>query len=176
VHDAHAALADPVLYDDGRLAAFHPQRLAWLYQRVHDAYPPWFPVGLVPVGWPWVTPPGVVLVSFAVVAEPSAEGCPGRLAGPVGVPLDSRGVDVPPATDREGVARGAGCPVGWSAGDRWPEPDDCDMTTAAAIAAAAAAAAIPAVTARRRENRAGAGPAPGKSVAGKPARRESAPR
>jgi hypothetical protein len=37
VHDAHAALADPFLHDDGRLAAFHPQRLAWLYQRVHDA-------------------------------------------------------------------------------------------------------------------------------------------
>jgi hypothetical protein len=97
------------------------------------------------------------------------------------VPLDSRGADVPPATDREGVARGAGCPVGWSAGDRWPEPDDCDMTTAAAIAAAAAAAAIPAVTGQRRENRAGAGAAPagaapGRSVAEKPARGESAPR
>lgn len=118
----------------------------------------------------------MVLVTFAEVAEPPTEGCPGRLAGPVGVPLDSRGVDVPLAADRAGVARGAGRPVGWSAGDRWPEPDDCDMTTAAAIAAAAATAAIPAVTARRRENRAGAGAAPGKSVAGKPARGESVPR
>jgi hypothetical protein len=37
VHDAHAALADPVLHGDDRLAALHPQRLPGLYQRVHDA-------------------------------------------------------------------------------------------------------------------------------------------
>ena len=131
----------------------------------------------MPVGWPWVALPGVVFVTFGAVAEPPAEGCPVRLAGPVGVPLDSRGVvEFPPAPDDGGVARGAGCPVDWSAGVRPAGLDDCDMTTATAIAAAAATAAIPAVTARRLENRARAGGAPGKPVAGKPAPGESAPR
>jgi hypothetical protein len=115
-------------------------------------------------------------VTFGAVAEP-AEGCPVRPAGPAGVPLDSRGVvELLPAPDDEGVARGAGCPVDWSAGGRWPEPGDCDMTTAAAIAPAAATAAITAVTARRLENRAGAGGVLGTPVAGNPAPGESAAR
>jgi hypothetical protein len=113
---------------------------------------------LVPVGWPF-------------------EGCPGRLAGPGGVPLDPRGaVDVLPVPAAEAVARGAGCPAGWGAVGRWAEPEDCDMTTAVAIAAAAATATIAAVTARRRGNRAGADAAAGKSVAGKPASGGSAAR
>jgi hypothetical protein len=125
---------------------------------------------LVPVGFAWVAPPGEVLVPFV--------GCPGRLAGLVAVALDPGAVAgalrVPDDAD---VARGAGCPVGWGAAGRWPEPDDCDMTTATAIAAAATAAAIPAVSTRRLGNRAGVAAPPGESAAaGNPAAGSSAPR
>jgi hypothetical protein len=121
-----------------------------------------FPVDGTPVGWPWVAPPGVVLRAFDVAAGPPAADCPARPAGPLCVPPGCAGELTGP--DGEGVTREAGCPLGWSGGGRWPEPD-CDMTTATAIPAATTTAAMPAATVRRRAANRGAGAPPGEAAA-----------